>query len=100
VRSAVAPENSHVNIAYISAFLLSGSAIGGVVSIATTWLTHFVGSVPASCPNRWFGERIVRRFHSSEKGFLRDLPGDAEPHMARSMSMKARRPAGTCRCPG
>jgi hypothetical protein len=37
----IAEGDSFVNIAYLSAFsALSGSAIGGVASIATTWLTQ------------------------------------------------------------
>jgi hypothetical protein len=37
----VSPKGAFVNVAYISAFsALAGSAIGGVASIATTWLTQ------------------------------------------------------------
>ena len=40
--SEVSPKGeSFVNVAYLSAFsALAGSAIGGVASIATTWLTQ------------------------------------------------------------
>lgn len=39
------------------------------------------------------------RPQSPAKGFLRELLADAEPPLTRIMSMNARRPVGTCRCP-
>jgi hypothetical protein len=54
-------------------------------------------SSPISPTDYW---RKLRLAQSLVRGFLSELLAGAEPRAARIMSMKARRPAGTCRCPG
>ena len=44
--------------------------------------------------------RKLRLAQSLVKGFWSERPVGAEPRAVRTMSMKARNAAGTCRCPG